>query len=206
MQRRPDLLDSVILPLALRGRLRPHVSRGDAPADRDGIGPLISQQVPIALDPNTPENFEVKAPARPRSCVRPSRPTSTRSSSRSAGSHCSSEDSGSPTSRCSPSWSAGVRSVLRRALAGVEEEEHRRAVRGRVCGHRDARRASSARRSACSSWWGGVDPLKELDGDPRRPDGARCRSDGWGDRPSRRSEPRHEASAIEPITALRGGI
>lgn len=64
MQRRPDLLDSVILPL---GTARADFGLTSAEEMHlriaTGSGPLISQQVPIALDPNTPENFEVKAPA-----------------------------------------------------------------------------------------------------------------------------------------------
>lgn len=63
VQRRPDLLDSVILPL---GTAR--ADFGLAAAEElqvriaAGAGALVAEQAPIALDPNQPENFEVRAP------------------------------------------------------------------------------------------------------------------------------------------------
>ncbi|MEB4614159.1 ABC transporter permease, partial [Leucobacter sp. M11] len=61
---RPALLDAVILPMG--------TARGDfsvsKPESLDiriaiGAGPVVGKQAPIALDPNAPENFKVKAPA-----------------------------------------------------------------------------------------------------------------------------------------------
>lgn len=63
MERRPDLLDAVILPMG--------TARADFALTRPdelqiqittGAGPLVKVQAPIALDPNGPENFKVKAP------------------------------------------------------------------------------------------------------------------------------------------------
>lgn len=63
VERRPDLLDSVILPM---GTARKDFS---VPAPTEvqvqiavGAGPLVAEQAPIALDPNAPENFTVRAP------------------------------------------------------------------------------------------------------------------------------------------------
>ncbi|QYH35452.1 ABC transporter permease [Salinibacterium sp. M195] len=64
VERRSDLLDSVILPLG--------TARADfglpSPDELQiqiqvGAGDLVARQAPIALDPNTPENFTVQAPA-----------------------------------------------------------------------------------------------------------------------------------------------
>lgn len=63
MDRRPDLLDSVLVPLG--------AARADfgLPAAEElqlriavGAGPVVAEQAPVALDPNTPENFTVQAP------------------------------------------------------------------------------------------------------------------------------------------------
>jgi putative ABC transport system permease protein len=63
MERRPDMLDSVILPMG--------TARTDfditAPEELQiriavGAGALVSEQAPIALDPNAPETFDVSAP------------------------------------------------------------------------------------------------------------------------------------------------
>ena len=63
VQRRPDLLDSVIVPLATARadfglvaaeELQVHIA--------PGAGELVAEQAPIALDPNAPENFDVEAP------------------------------------------------------------------------------------------------------------------------------------------------
>lgn len=61
---RPALLDAVIVPM---GTARGDFSLGK-PESLDirieiGAGPVVGKQAPIALDPNTPENFKVKAPA-----------------------------------------------------------------------------------------------------------------------------------------------
>lgn len=63
MERRPDLLDAVVMPLGTAqadfGLARPsqlHIRIAT------GAGPLVAKQAPIALDPNGPENFSVKAP------------------------------------------------------------------------------------------------------------------------------------------------
>lgn len=64
MERRPDMLDSVILPLgtaqadfglAAAGELQIQIAVG--------AGELVARQAPIALDPNAPENFSVQAPS-----------------------------------------------------------------------------------------------------------------------------------------------
>ncbi|MCU1406427.1 MAG: hypothetical protein JWQ43_2730 [Glaciihabitans sp.] len=64
MERRPDLLDSVILPMG--------TARSDfdvaAPGELQvritvGAGSVVATQAPIALDPNAPENFTVQAPS-----------------------------------------------------------------------------------------------------------------------------------------------
>nr|WP_050993032.1 ABC transporter permease [Salinibacterium sp. PAMC 21357] len=64
VERRSDLLDSVILPLG--------TARADfglpSPDElqiqiQTGAGDLVARQAPIALDPNAPENFTVQAPA-----------------------------------------------------------------------------------------------------------------------------------------------
>lgn len=64
VERRPDLLDSVILPMG--------TARADfgvtAPAELQvqiavGAGGVVARQAPIALSPNAPENFEVTAPS-----------------------------------------------------------------------------------------------------------------------------------------------
>jgi putative ABC transport system permease protein len=64
VQRRADLLDSVILPMG--------TARADfgvaAPVELQvhiavGAGSLVERQAPIALDPNAPENFTVQAPS-----------------------------------------------------------------------------------------------------------------------------------------------
>jgi putative ABC transport system permease protein len=63
MQRRPDMLDSVILPMG--------TARTDfdlvAPEELQiqiavGAGKLVAEQAPVALDPNAPETFDVTAP------------------------------------------------------------------------------------------------------------------------------------------------
>ncbi len=63
VQRRPDLLDAVIVPLGTARadfglvaaeELQLHIA--------PGAGALVAEQAPIALDPNQPENFEVQAP------------------------------------------------------------------------------------------------------------------------------------------------
>jgi putative ABC transport system permease protein len=64
MERRTDLLDAVILPMG--------TARADfkilSPDELQiqiavGAGDLVSRQAPIALDPNAPENFTVQAPS-----------------------------------------------------------------------------------------------------------------------------------------------
>jgi putative ABC transport system permease protein len=64
VERRSDLLDSVVLPMGTvradlgvlaPGELQVHIAVG--------AGDLVSTQAPIALDPNGPENFEVQAPS-----------------------------------------------------------------------------------------------------------------------------------------------
>lgn len=63
VQRRPDLLDSVIVPLTTA-----RADFGLVAAEElqlriaAGAGALVAEQAPIALDPNQPENFEVQAP------------------------------------------------------------------------------------------------------------------------------------------------
>lgn len=63
MQRRPDMLDSVILPM---GTARIDFDLA-APQELQiqiavGAGKLVSAQAPVALDPNAPETFDVTAP------------------------------------------------------------------------------------------------------------------------------------------------
>jgi putative ABC transport system permease protein len=64
VQRRSDLLDAVVLPM---GTAR--TDFGIAAAEElqmriaVGAGPLVSEQVPVALSPNSPEAIEVQAPA-----------------------------------------------------------------------------------------------------------------------------------------------
>ncbi|HEV7950274.1 MAG TPA: ABC transporter permease [Glaciihabitans sp.] len=64
MERRPDLLDAVVIPLG--------TARDDfglvAPDELQiqisvGAGEVVSAQAPIALNPNNPENFTVRAPS-----------------------------------------------------------------------------------------------------------------------------------------------
>ena len=64
MERRTDLLDAVILPIG--------TARADfaivAPDELQiqiavGAGELVARQAPVALDPNAPENFDVQAPS-----------------------------------------------------------------------------------------------------------------------------------------------
>jgi putative ABC transport system permease protein len=64
MQRRPDMLDSVIMPI---GTARANFGL-TAPDEmqihiRIGAGSVVSRQAPIAIDPNEPENYSVQAPA-----------------------------------------------------------------------------------------------------------------------------------------------
>ena len=63
MERRPDMLDAVILPMGTAqadfGLARPDELQIQIAT---GAGPLVKEQAPIALDPNGPENFKVKAP------------------------------------------------------------------------------------------------------------------------------------------------
>ena len=63
MERRPDLLDSVIVPIGtaradfgLDGATELHLRIAA------GAGELVAEQAPIALDPNAPETFDVQAP------------------------------------------------------------------------------------------------------------------------------------------------
>lgn len=64
MQRRPDLRDAVLIPLGT-GRADFDVV---APTELQvkiatGAGPLVAEQAPVALDPNSPDGFEVAAPS-----------------------------------------------------------------------------------------------------------------------------------------------
>jgi putative ABC transport system permease protein len=64
MQRRPDMLDSVILPI---GTARANFEL-TAPDEmqihiRIGAGSVVGRQAPIAIDPNEPDNYSVQAPA-----------------------------------------------------------------------------------------------------------------------------------------------
>lgn len=65
MERRPDLLDSVIVPM---GTARADLGLAAAAElhlrIEPGAGELVAHQAPIALDPNAPEEFEVQAPRR----------------------------------------------------------------------------------------------------------------------------------------------
>ncbi|MCU1432096.1 MAG: ABC-type antimicrobial peptide transport system, permease component, partial [Actinotalea sp.] len=70
VQRRSDLLDAVILPVgtaredfALTGLQQAHATIAV------GAGPVVAEQAPIALDPNSPENISVQVPP-PASAVR----------------------------------------------------------------------------------------------------------------------------------------
>ena len=63
MERRADLLDSVILPLGTA--LADFGTTGDEELQiqiATGAGPLVKEQAPIALDPDNPESFKVAAP------------------------------------------------------------------------------------------------------------------------------------------------
>ncbi|TNU73267.1 ABC transporter permease [Miniimonas arenae] len=61
--RRRDLLDAVILPLGTARADFGLAAPGELQMRIDvGAGSLVSEQVPIALSPNTPENVEVSAP------------------------------------------------------------------------------------------------------------------------------------------------
>jgi putative ABC transport system permease protein len=63
VQRRPDLLDSVIVPLATARADFGLVAVEELQLRiAAGAGALVAEQAPIALDPNQPENFEVQAP------------------------------------------------------------------------------------------------------------------------------------------------
>jgi putative ABC transport system permease protein len=64
MQRRSDMLDAVIIPLGTA-----QADFGLASAEElqirivTGAGPLVAKQAPIALDPNAPDNYTVQAPS-----------------------------------------------------------------------------------------------------------------------------------------------
>lgn len=63
MERRADLLDSVILPLGTA--LADFGTTGDEELQiqiATGAGPLVKEQAPLALDPDDPESFKVTAP------------------------------------------------------------------------------------------------------------------------------------------------
>ncbi|MFE6963925.1 ABC transporter permease [Agromyces sp. NPDC057679] len=63
VERRPDLLDAVILPLGTARADFGLRSASELQLRIDaGAGPLVAKQAPIALDPNAPENFDVQAP------------------------------------------------------------------------------------------------------------------------------------------------
>jgi hypothetical protein len=63
MDRRPDLLDSVVLPLGTARADFGLRSAGELQLRiAPGAGELVAKQAPIALDPNAPENFDVQAP------------------------------------------------------------------------------------------------------------------------------------------------
>ena len=64
VQRRPDLLDAVIVPMgAARSDFR-LAAADELQLQIDiGAGPLVARQAPVALDPNASENFSVQAPS-----------------------------------------------------------------------------------------------------------------------------------------------
>ena len=63
MERRPDMLDSVILPLQT-ARADFNVRSPDEVQIQIqiGAGSVVARQAPIAIDPNAPENYSVQAP------------------------------------------------------------------------------------------------------------------------------------------------
>ena len=64
VERRADLLDSVILPLNTARAALGLTAPTELHVQIDvGAGDLVARQAPIALDPNAPENFSVQAPA-----------------------------------------------------------------------------------------------------------------------------------------------
>lgn len=66
MQRRSDLLDSVILPMGTAlADFGPTTGEELQIRIATGAGPLVAEQAPIALDPDNPDSFSVAAPPRP---------------------------------------------------------------------------------------------------------------------------------------------
>ena len=64
VERRPDLLDAVIIPIGTARSDFRLASAGELQVQIDiGAGPLVERQAPVALDPNAPENFTVQAPS-----------------------------------------------------------------------------------------------------------------------------------------------
>lgn len=64
VERRQDLLDSVIVPLgAARADFGVRVPAELQVRIDTGAGPLVAEQAPIALDPNAPDTFDVIAPS-----------------------------------------------------------------------------------------------------------------------------------------------
>lgn len=63
VQRRPDILDSVVIPLGT-ARADFGLTAAEELQVRiaAGAGSVVAEQAPIALDPNTPENYDVQAP------------------------------------------------------------------------------------------------------------------------------------------------
>jgi putative ABC transport system permease protein len=64
VQRRPDLLDAVIIPTGAARSDFALAAASELQLQIDvGAGPLVARQAPVALDPNAPENFSVQAPS-----------------------------------------------------------------------------------------------------------------------------------------------
>ena len=64
VERRQDLLESVVLPLGTARADFGLVAPDELQVQIDiGAGSVVARQAPIALDPNAPENFDVQAPS-----------------------------------------------------------------------------------------------------------------------------------------------
>jgi putative ABC transport system permease protein len=64
MERRTDLLDAVILPIGTARTDFGVTAPDELQIQIDvGAGELVARQAPVALDPNAPENFSVQAPS-----------------------------------------------------------------------------------------------------------------------------------------------
>jgi putative ABC transport system permease protein len=66
VERRSDLLDSVIIPMGTARSDFRLVAPGEVQVQIDiGAGPIVAEQAPVALSPNAPDGFDISAPGSP---------------------------------------------------------------------------------------------------------------------------------------------